>query len=315
MADTLAGLQYDPQIHDLMTQLEEGKRTAAQSQSDIGNWYGAVDKSQETARQRDATTGHAVADDQQGAIESIIQSLGGSRGAGVVGAAGVNDLAALRGGAQAQDQYNNDLQPLLHQEEAGAHSRQAALASQAAAALQSQLTGARGARGQAQAQALMQIIQANNQSRQSNFGNKLALQNAALAAQSMGLDVAKLGLATRQTDAQIAASQAAARQRGQAQHLQTHPNWAALNDTDRQTLISRALQTGIAAIPKGAPYDPGHVLNVALGYLRQAGYGSARKNSYVRRGGHVASRANQQAILGRLSQAIAQARNTYGQQQ
>jgi hypothetical protein len=306
-ADQLAGLQFDPQIREATLEQLRQRRDQSQAERDIGSWSDQVSASQGTARTRDQAAGASASSDVRNVIQGLMDSLGSSRGAGVIGAAGVNDLTSLDAQGAAQNTYNNDLAPILAGERATNLSRQRALGSQQQEKLSAALIDLQGQRGQAKAKNLMDI-------KQQRFQNKLALQNAALAAESMGMkesefqaQLQQMGLSNKMNRAKLRAEQQANKA------ASGHANWATMNDTDRQVMIDRALKTGMAAIPQGAPWDPGHVMNVALGYLRQAGFGSARKNSFTRRGGKVPNRRNQAAILGRLHQAILTAGQNYGQ--
>jgi hypothetical protein len=304
MADTLAGAQFDPQIQELLTQIQQGGRDQSQHQRDISGWYDQVQGAQRTAGQRDTEASQHAHDVTSQALQGILQSLGGSRGAGVVGAAGLNDLTELASQGSSQDRYNADLAPLLQQEEAGAHSREQALGSQRASALNAALTGARGQRGQAKAKALMDIIQANNQSRQGNFQNKLAIQNAKLAAASLGLnaDQTYAGIEAQRANTVMNAEKLRmAKQSLTQQQKQGKMNWAQLNYPDRQTVVSDAVGRAVAALKQGhGNWDPQAVYASALANLRGGGFKSARawgaKGKYNKR--------NQQQIHNLLDQAI-----------
>lgn len=305
MADNLAGAQFDPQIREArLQQLRQG-RDQAQAERDIGSWFGQVQAAQKAAAGQDTAAGSRARADVSALVNSVQGLLGGSRGAGVVGAAGVNDLAALAGQGQAQDSFNAEMAPILAGERSSDLSRQRALGSQAQEKLASQLVDLQGQRGQAKAAALMQIIQANNQSRQGNFANRLALNNAALAAQSLGLDAAKTnaqlqqyGLENKMRQAQLAAAQKAS---------SPHADWGALNTFDRQKVIDNAIKNAVAELPAGV-WDPEHVRNAALAHMRAGGYLSARKGSFK---GRVPNARNQQSILGFLNAGI----NRYGMSQ
>jgi len=94
-ADEIAGQQYDPQIHEALTQQAQGRRDTAQNLANIGGWYKQVQDSLANAAAQDAAAGASTQRDVSSDIQGIIQSLGGSRGAGVVGAAGANALTSI----------------------------------------------------------------------------------------------------------------------------------------------------------------------------------------------------------------------------
>lgn len=312
LAGKVAGLEFDPQIREAQLQQGYGKRDEAQAQRDLSSWYGQVRGSQETAGQRDTAAADSARTSVGNELQGIIKSLGGSRGAGVVGAEGLADLTALAAQGQSQEQYNADLAPILAGEEAGQHSRQAALASQAASKLGNQIIDLRGQRGQAEAKALLSILPLNNQTRQQNFSNRLAVQNAALAAKSLGvntaLDVAKVKLASQGQNQQYKLSR---QKLGLAGGSNKPPVWANLNALDRQKVINSAVAQAASEIPvkKGEDHwDPTHVMNSALTLLRSGGLTSARHPTY--RGAGVNKR-NQVQILGAVNRGIAAARQHY----
>lgn len=307
MADKLAGYQFDPQIQELLTQINQGGRDEHQHQADIGHWYDQAEASQHTAGQRDQQAGTDARDQANKALQGILASLGGSRGAGVVGAAGMNDLTSLAAQGSSQDRFNNDMAPLLAQEAAGAHSREQALASQRAAALNTQLTGVRGQKGQAKAKALMDIIQANNQGRQGNFQNTLAIQNAKLAAASLGLnaDQTYAGIAAQQANTKLNAKKLALESLA-AQQKTGKMDWGHLNYPDRQTVLQDAVGRAVASLGEDH-WDAPHVYNAALAILRSGGFRSARGPNYR---GKV-NRQNRNQILAGLRNAINQASAAY----
>lgn len=308
MADQIAGAQYDPQIREARLQQNRNAADEAQAQRDIGSWWNQVQGEQKTAATRDQAAGAAGRSDVSNLVQSLQNILGGSRGAGVVGASGAADLTALAQTSQAQDQYNQDVGPILAAQRASDQTRQQAIASQNAEKLAAQLVDLQGARGQAKSKALMDVIGANNQSRQQNFQNRLALNNAALAAQSLGLDAAKTNAQLAQYGLENKMRAAALKQ--QSQKANPHVDWHQLQLPDRNTVISAAVKAGLAALPQGAPWDPGHVRNAALEYLRNTGgFQSARKLGYR---GRVPSKQNQLEIVGALNQAIQNAGASYG---
>jgi hypothetical protein len=298
-ADKLAGLQFDPQIAEARRALAGQGRDAAQAQADIGNWYGQVESSQKTAGERDVAAGDRARGDISSLVQGIVQSLGGSRGAGVVGAAGANDLTAVAQQGQAQDTFNADLAPILASEQAGAASRQRALASQQAMKLQGDVTDLVGQKGGARAQALMQIMQANNQGRQANFGNKLALNNAALAAASLGLDAAKTKAMLAQYGLQNAYQRA--RNKAASKAANPHADWASLDASQKDALVQNAVVSATKELPNGV-WDPEHITNSALATLRAGGYHSARRLNHK----GVPNRANQADIMAYVNRVIAQ---------
>lgn len=206
LAKTLAGMEFDPAIADIVAAQGVTGRQNKQNEADVANWYSQVLGSQETARGRDAAIGKAATGSVQDAAQAIISSLGGSanEGAGMVGAAGEAAVGTLGALGAAQDQYNADIRPLLQAEKAGSLSRERALGSNRIHDLAVKLASARGQKGQAQAakqfeiqqannqvldnrlQARLGIMQANNATRQQRFNNAFGVEQAKVAAAVSG---------------------------------------------------------------------------------------------------------------------------------
>lgn len=194
MATSASDQGFDPQIHDLGIQLARAPRDTAQALHDISSWYGQVLSSEHTAGTRDHAMNAAAQGSAKDAAAAIVASLGGSanQGAGLVGAAGENVAGTLAAEGNAQDQYNNDLAPLLKLAQAGALTSQRAKGVASTQDLRNQIADLVGQRGQARLGALMQSRQYNNTLGQQNFQDQLALENAQLAAQMTGAKVASL---------------------------------------------------------------------------------------------------------------------------
>lgn len=292
-ADSVAGMQFDPQIHQALADRAQGKADVAQAQTDIGSWYKQVQDSLAQAAASDAAAGGQTQAQVNGDIQGILQSLGGSRGAGVVGATGVNALASIAKQAQGQTSLDAQLAPIFQAEQASAASRESALGSQSDAKAASTIEGLQGARGQAKAAAMQAIMQANNQARQQNFGNQLAQQNAGLAAQSLGLNVANTrstiearNAATNYQYASLAERQAEFKAQLAGQKAATRSKlggggWASLPGQSKVAAVQAALGFAIPQHSKGGQTDWQAVQNTALAYLRGAGFHSARKLSYT----------------------------------
>jgi hypothetical protein len=282
-ADKIAGLQFDPQIREALLQQERGKRDTAQAQADISNWFGQAEGSQATAAQRDTAAADSARGSVANELQGIISSLGGSRGAGVVGASGLADLTALASQGAGQEQYNADLAPIIKGQEAGQHARQQALASQAAEKLGSQLIDLRGQRGQAQAAALADILSKNNAARQGNFANRLSAASTALAGQSLLGNQANIA-------SEIWARTQGVKQNARALTLKAksvktatgRPSWLEMTPGDQQKAIDVALQPWLdpttGGLRRGA--DPNAVANSIRTNLRGHSFSSARKPGF-----------------------------------
>jgi len=295
LADTLAGLQYDAPIHDARLALGNEQAQGAQDVHDIGHWYDQVMGAQHTAGERDHTASAGAMDSVKNAVTSIIQSLGGGANAGAaeVGAAGEDKVGLLAALGLNQDQYNNDLAPLLQAEGAGAKSRQLAVNSQAEQKAHAGLTDLLGQRGQAVAKNLLDVQQQNAQTQQQRFQNKLALEQANEAALMAGLNVI-------QANQKIAGNKAALKA--------AKGGWMSLDAPARENYVNHALQQAVTlhSSPDGKTTDWGAVANTAREILRRSyGYGSARRIGYK---GRVPSHQAQVSINSFLNHAIQLAR-------
>jgi len=187
-ANQIAGLQFDPQITDLANQIKGQPEQAAQNMHDIQHWYDLVKASQATAGTRDAAAGAAGVHSIQGANSSILSSLGGAANAAgaTVGAAGAAGLGTLAANATTQDQYNNDIAPILQLEQSGALSHENARQSQLAASLAAQMASLKGQRGQAQGVAQTDLMKYNNDQSNNYFTRLMAIKdhNSAAAQQN-----------------------------------------------------------------------------------------------------------------------------------
>jgi hypothetical protein len=180
MADKLAGLQFDSQIHDLGVQQGRQPRIAAQDLADIKNWYGQAEGSLATAGARDKATSTAGRNSILDATKALVASIGGSanEGSGSVAAAGDDAVGTIGALGTAEDQYNSDMGPIMKLAQAGASASEQARQTQAAQDLTTQLEDAKGQRGDAKAQALMQILQANNATKDTRLTNMLGIRAA-----------------------------------------------------------------------------------------------------------------------------------------
>jgi hypothetical protein len=205
-AAAAAGAEFDPVIADIVAARGVGQRQNRQNERDIGNFYEQVLGSQRTAAQRDAAISDAGVSSIRDASTAIIESLGGeaNAGAGMVGAAAQSAVGTLDALGVAQDQYNQDVRPLLQAESAGALARERAMGTARLHDLAVKLASTRGQKGQAMTakqfefdqlnnqildnrlQARLGIVQANNATRQQGFANQFGLEQAKIAAASTG---------------------------------------------------------------------------------------------------------------------------------
>lgn len=202
LADKLAGLAHDTQIHDLGVQAQRQGADAGQSLEDIHHWYDQVGAARGTAATRDHAISDAGQQSVRDAVAGIVSSLGGSanQGSGQVGAAGAEQAGLLAALGSNEDQYNADLKPLLAGESAGALTRQQATNTKSAQDIQQQILDQQGARGQDKANAVLQILGenatrrgSNNQLAQNRFQDNLAVQQAQEAAMLDGYKLLGVG--------------------------------------------------------------------------------------------------------------------------
>lgn len=218
-ADAEAGQQYDAQIRDAQLALAKDPLLAKQHSADLNSWYDQVLGSQKTAAARDAAAGAAGVSSISDAGKALLASLGGGAnlGAGNVAAASQNATGTQQALQTAEDQYNNDIAPILQNEKASMLTSQAnadtnqqqqdqyALSTlqgqrgQAVVADQANVDQANNALAQAREQALLGIKQSNNSLVQQGFNNSLALAQAQIAAEMNGLQMQNTAAKTAAT--------------------------------------------------------------------------------------------------------------------
>jgi hypothetical protein len=179
-ADAIAGEQYDPQIREAQLALANDPGQAATNQGDIAHWYQMVLDSQKTAAGRDTTAAKAGVNSVSNAGQALLASLGGSanQGAHDVAASSQNATGTLAAEQQAQDQYNNDIAPLLADEKAGMLTNQRNKDSATQEQDRVALENLQGQRGQALTAAQQQILQQNNALAQARAGMGMDIGNA-----------------------------------------------------------------------------------------------------------------------------------------
>ena len=194
-ADAVAQAQAGQGVTDAQRQIDQAPGQYAQNSHDIEHWYQQVLDSQGVAAGRDKEIGAAGTGSIKDAVAAMVAGLGGSanEGSASVAQAGAQDVGMMQALATNQDQYNQDVRPLMQAESAGASTRERARQSTDMRDLQNKLTDAKTAKGAARIQALMQIRQSNNQLAQQRFENQLNLSNAKEAALMNGLKVASGG--------------------------------------------------------------------------------------------------------------------------
>lgn len=187
LADKIAGVDTAAAsgFQDQLDHLPAAKKAALK---DIANWYGQVSKSEGTAATRDKAMADAGSSAMQDAAKGIMSSLGGSAmaGSGEIGAVGANDANTLSAMGANDKMLAADLGPIFKLAQANASNSRAQQYDQAKSGLQDSLAAAQGKAETDRANALMAILQANNQARQTNFGNQSGLLNTLASLQISG---------------------------------------------------------------------------------------------------------------------------------
>lgn len=173
-----AGLAYDSAIHEANRSIGTTAKQGDQDQADIGHWFSQVLGSLKTAGGRDTAATKAGVGSVNDATAAILASIGGAanQGSSTVGAAGADAAGTLQALGTAEDQYNNDLAPLLQAEGAGDKSRNQAQTNQSLADLRNKVIDLQGERGKTKAAGEMDATQQNNALRAAQFDRLMAIR-------------------------------------------------------------------------------------------------------------------------------------------
>lgn len=163
----LVNSSYDPAIQSAQTAADRGAQQGQQNLADIKSWYGQALTAQQTAATRDSAINTAAVKSVGDSNQAILASLGGTanEGASSVAQAGQANQGTLAALGATQDQYNQDVQPLMKAEAASQGTREAAYQSQLAADAAQRIQDAMSAKSQATNQGLFDLSQYNNQIR------------------------------------------------------------------------------------------------------------------------------------------------------
>jgi hypothetical protein len=193
IANATADAKDGTAISDAQLALSHDPTQAAQNEKNISDWYGQVASARKTAAGRDTAISGAGISSMKDALAAIESSLGGSANAGTSSVAntGANSIGTLTALGANEDQYNADLAPLLALEGSSAKASQSARDANTQQLDRQKLTDAQSQRGSDYASTygplLMQILGQNIGYKQTGFTNKLAISQAAEAAQMSGL--------------------------------------------------------------------------------------------------------------------------------
>ena len=269
MAAKMAALQFAPQIATTKADIAQGNVQAAQDLHDISQWYGAANAQSQQGQAASQAQAQQGAQSDQNTTSALLAAIGGgaNAGAGQVAAAGQSASALQNALATIGGQGAANMSTAISGASAGASAAQQALNNQAATALQQQLTSLQGQQGDAQASALMQIIQANNATLQQRFSNKLSSLSAA---ESIDMLPGQLGLQKQQIAQAKLATKADAKT-----STSGHIDWANLTP-DIQLKLAQSWMVG----SKGgtSTYVP---MAVAQARARAQGYTAPQVQSFL----------------------------------
>lgn len=201
LVSTMVGDRYSRMEQLAGRDREDMRRQNEHNLAQIERWYNQVLGSQGVAAERDAAFGRAAVDSARQATESIVGALGGeaNMGAGVVGAAGNENVGNLQAISTVQDQFNADMAPLLRGEMAGQLAREQALGGARLRDLSRRLQELQAERGSKEAELRYSVWQSNNEILDRRLQNELAIRqaNAALQQQRFQnrMGVRQMGLA------------------------------------------------------------------------------------------------------------------------
>lgn len=282
----MAGQSFQASIQELMKQQQMSKAQLAQNITDISGWYGQVLKSVDVAAGRDTEASKAGIDSVNAITKGLVSSLGGASNAasGQVASTGDSNVGLLQAQGTAQDQYNQDVQPILQNEAAGQKTKQTALNTQAQAAFASKMADLMGQKLQAMNDKrteamryndtlsqqrlgnLQSIRQSNAQGRQQDYNNKMGSLSARAGLISSGMVAGdKSSIAHQNADANTTRANAAA-----IRAMKTSSGrkaWGALSPGERTHLIGQF--TGGMLNPDGSP-KPGVDFNTFTGRVKSA---------------------------------------------
>lgn len=235
---------YEPVLSTLRSREEAARRAAESNAAETQGWFKQVVGSLGKAAERDRQLNAAALDATRSATAGILSSIGGEAnpGASVVGAAGAEAAGTLAALGTAQEQYNEDMRPLLQGEGAGLAARVRSAGQNRAADLAARIAEVMSGRAQAQTEAMFNIAQLNNQIRQQQAERAMTIRqyNDQLKQQEFQNQLA-LG------EAQMAAMLAGSRLAG-ATGAESYPFAKA-----PMTVINRVIGDSVASI-QGMPY-------------------------------------------------------------
>ena len=174
------------------SQLDALPAAKAEALKNIGDWYGLVKASEGKAASKDQAMATALSDAAKGNAAGIAAGLGGAAmpGSAQIGAVGANDANTMAAIGASDKQLADELGPIFDLSAAGAKNTRSQQFDNAKMSLQNSLAQAQGQASADKANALMQIINANNGARQSNLANKADLVKTLASLEITGMNAA-----------------------------------------------------------------------------------------------------------------------------
>lgn len=278
LADRMANQEFDPQLQVLHNEQGQQHRDAAQAMHDIEQWYGQVQSSQATAATRNKEAGSRAVSDVGKVVSGILSSLGGSAnmGSGMVAGQGANDASTVAEMANAENQYQNDLAPLLKLEQTGASRSEQARQSHVAQDLVNQVLQVTGQKGAARTQNQLQLKSLNNEILNHRLDTLMGIKTANNATRQQAfqnaMTIREQKLAAAMTGAQIDAYKA------QSSGGSGFTPWAKLDPSQKDSLIKAAIGNKLDS-EGGLIGNPANAWNIARQYLTGQGFSSAARGA------------------------------------
>jgi predicted GNAT family acetyltransferase len=178
-----ANQEYDGSIAGLARQIATNQTQGQQNVRDIGNWYTQAGNQQKAGAQANVALGNNVAQGLENNNSAIVAALGANPDA----AAGVGNwnatlAAGLKGDAQATQAFDNQMGGFLAAQGAAAKTSEQNQMQNLAKELAAQRTGLIKEKGQARSKY-------RAEAEQQRFQQLAAVQNMALGASQMGVDL------------------------------------------------------------------------------------------------------------------------------
>lgn len=239
-------LGYGSTIRDLEKNIHLSPIEAAAHTRDIGSWYDKLKTQMATGAADEGKVADALISAQSGAGNAIAQSFGGA-GQGDLTAASDAEVGNLRALKLIGATSANDMSAAAGEAGISAKLRQQAADAAQLSDYRSKLGDATAAAGATYEDAASKADQLNAQTQQQRYQNKIAAQQARIAAIASGAT-----LAIRQQTADAATARAAAYTKAKATVAKLPKgSWAATTASDKGKVADAALQAASAMAAAG----------------------------------------------------------------